>query len=185
MNEMLCHNVRWKRFSGCSGVTLVEVMIGACVAAIGFMGCWMGLGQCLRIAAAHRETIAATECLMQRVEQTRAVGWGAITSATNIRDQILNTPLSDSATLSNLQEQITVTPYPALVPATDTHCGGAQSKWFRANRFTAAARSGFAGHILSARGFATVVAKQSGPEAAGATNFNGNSARGTSEMIKL
>jgi hypothetical protein len=99
------------------GITFIEIMVAISVVAIGFAGCWMGLGQCLRVAAAHRETIAATESLMQRVEQTRAAGWGKITSATSIRDQILNTPLGSSAYLSQVNETITVTPYPALTPA--------------------------------------------------------------------
>ncbi|MGB8355552.1 MAG: hypothetical protein WCD79_16760 [Chthoniobacteraceae bacterium] len=69
------------------------------------------------MAGAHRETIAATECLMQRIEQTRASGWTVLTTATGVRDQILNSPLGCSAPLSQLQEQITISPYPALIPA--------------------------------------------------------------------
>lgn len=109
--------IRARAISRETGATLVEVMIAASVVAIGFIGCWMALAQCLRVSGAHRETIAATECLMQRVDQSRAVGWGVITSGTNIRDQILNTPAGNLQALPNLQETITVTPYPALTPS--------------------------------------------------------------------
>lgn len=99
------------------GITLIEVLVAASIAAIGFAGTWVGLGQCIQIADAHRETIGATQCLMQRVEQLRSAGWGSITTASGIENQVLNIPLSNADSLPNLQEQITVYPYPTLVPA--------------------------------------------------------------------
>lgn len=87
------------------------------VMAIGFIGVWIAAAQCIRLAQAHRETIAATETLMRRVEDCRGAGWNTIVSADNIKANILQMPAADGGYLNNLEEQITVTPYPAVVPA--------------------------------------------------------------------
>jgi prepilin-type N-terminal cleavage/methylation domain-containing protein len=109
------------RMKACSplrqtGFTLAEVMLATSILAVGFAGLWSALGQCLRISRAHLETIAATECLTQRVEQTRAAGWSAVLTASGISGAVLNLPAANAAALPNLQEQITVAPYPPLTP---------------------------------------------------------------------
>jgi len=96
---------------------MVELMVAVSVIALGFLGLWTAFGQCLSLARAHQETIAATECLQQRVEQARSVGWNALLSANGISGQIFNTPCADAGMLPNLTETITVAPYPALTPA--------------------------------------------------------------------
>jgi len=98
-------------------MTIPEVMVALCVMAIGFVAVWTSAAQCIRLAQAHRETIAATETLMRRVEDCRAAGWNTIVSAENIQANILQTPSADGSSLTNLEEQITVTPYPPVSPA--------------------------------------------------------------------
>jgi prepilin-type N-terminal cleavage/methylation domain-containing protein len=100
-----------------TGFTLAEVMLATSILAVGFAGLWAALGQCLSISRAHMETIAATECLTQRVEQARAAGWSAVLTASGISAQVLNLPAANAAALPNLQEQVTVAPYPPLTPA--------------------------------------------------------------------
>src|SRR5258708_2858018 len=92
-------------------------MVASSVLAIGFIGIWMALGQCLTVARAHRETIAATECLLQRAEESRAVGWASLTTTTGIQNAIFVTPPANAAALPQLQETITVSIYPPLTPA--------------------------------------------------------------------
>lgn len=100
-----------------AGFSIPEVLVATCVMAIGFIAVWTSAGQCIRFAQSHRETIAATETLMRRVEDCRAAGWNTITSATSIQANILQTPAADGGYLDHLEEQITVTPYPAITPA--------------------------------------------------------------------
>ncbi len=92
-------------------------MVALCVMSLGFMAVWTSSAQSLRLAQAHRETIAATETLMRRVEDCRASGWNTIVSAESIQANVLQTPAANAAYLSGLEEQITVTPYPAVSPA--------------------------------------------------------------------
>jgi hypothetical protein len=99
-----------------SAFGIVEVMVGVSVCAIGFIGAWLAVGQCVAIARAHRETIAATECLLQRVEETRAVGWTNLISASGIQNHILSIPPANAGALPQLQETITVSSYPPLTP---------------------------------------------------------------------
>lgn len=100
-----------------SAITIPEVMVALCVMAIGFIGVWTAAGQCIRLAQAHRETIAATETLMRRVEDCRAAGWNTVVSAEGIQANILQMPAADGGYLTNIEEQITVTPYPPVTPA--------------------------------------------------------------------
>ncbi|EDY18752.1 hypothetical protein CfE428DRAFT_3789 [Chthoniobacter flavus Ellin428] len=100
-----------------AGISIVEVLVATCVMAIGFIAVWTSAGQCIRFAQSHRETIAATETLMRRVEDCRAAGWNTIVSADSIKADILQSPAADGSYLNNLEEQITVTPYPAVTPA--------------------------------------------------------------------
>ncbi|MEP6669649.1 MAG: hypothetical protein ABJF10_10880 [Chthoniobacter sp.] len=100
-----------------AGISIPEVLVALCVMAIGFVSIWMAAGQCIRLAQAHRETIAATETLMRRVEDCRAVGWNTIVSAQGIQADILQTPAADGGYLTNVEEQITITPYPPVSPA--------------------------------------------------------------------
>jgi hypothetical protein len=104
-------------FNRARALTIPEVMVALCVMAIGFIGVWTSAAQCIRIAQAHRETIAATEVLMQRVEDCRAAGWNTVVNAPSIQSAILAQPAAAGGYLSNLQEQITVTPYPGVTPA--------------------------------------------------------------------
>jgi len=98
-------------------MTIPEVLVAMCVMAIGFVAVWTSAGQCIRFAQAHRETVAATETLMRRVEDCRAAGWNTIVSAESIQANILQTAATDCNCLNNLEEQITVTPYPPVTPA--------------------------------------------------------------------
>lgn len=99
-----------------TGISIPEVLVATCVMAIGFIAVWTATGQCIRLAQAHRETIAATETLMRRVEDCRAAGWNTIVSGDSIKADILATPAADGGFLNNIEEQITVTPYPAVNP---------------------------------------------------------------------
>ncbi len=92
-------------------------MIAVSILALGFACLYTTLGQCLNVSRSHLEVLAATECLAQRAEQARAAGWGSILTASAVRDQILSVPLANASALPNLQEQITITPYPAVTPA--------------------------------------------------------------------
>jgi hypothetical protein len=100
-----------------TGISIPEVLVATCVMAIGFVSIWTAAGQCIRVAQAHRETIAATETLMRRVEDCRAAGWNTIVSADSIKADILQTPPADGGFLNHIEEQITVAPYPAVTPA--------------------------------------------------------------------
>lgn len=108
---------KYGRRSAQAGITIPEVMVAAVIMAIGLIGVWTATGQCIRLAQSHRETIAATETLMRRVEDCRASGWNTIVSGDSIKADILQTPAADGGYLNNLEEQITVTPYPAVTPA--------------------------------------------------------------------
>lgn len=99
------------------GLTIPEVLAAVCVVAIGLIAIWTSAAQCIHLAQAHRETIAATETLLRRVEDCRAAGWNTIVSADSIKADILQIPSVDSCYLQNLEEQITITPYPAVTPA--------------------------------------------------------------------
>jgi hypothetical protein len=98
-------------------MTIPEVLIALCVMAIGFIAVWTSAAECIRMAQSQRETIAATETLMRRVEDCRAAGWNNVVSAESIQANILQTPAADGGYLGNIEEQITVTPYPAVTPA--------------------------------------------------------------------
>jgi hypothetical protein len=98
------------------GVSMPEVLMALCVMSFGFLALWTSAGQCLQMARSHRETIAATETLLRRVEDCRAAGWNTIVSASSIRDNILGMT-TNSAALAEIEEQITVTPYPPVTPA--------------------------------------------------------------------
>lgn len=99
------------------GATMPEVLVALCIIAIGFAAVWNSAGQCLRLARAHRETIAATEILLRRVEDSRAAGWSAVVTAAGIQNNVLQSSAVDSALLPGVVEQITVAPYPAVSPA--------------------------------------------------------------------
>ena len=73
------------------------------------------------VARAHRETIAATECLLERAEESRAVGWTNLTTPAGIQNNIFINAPANAAALPQLQETITVSPYPALTPDADPH----------------------------------------------------------------
>jgi hypothetical protein len=94
-----------------------EVLVALCVIAIGFVAVWTSAGQCLQMARAHRETLAATETLLRRVEDCRAAGWNTVVSASGIRENILQAAVVDAGWLPGAEEQITVTPYPPVTPA--------------------------------------------------------------------
>jgi hypothetical protein len=98
-------------------MTMPEVLVAMCVMSIGFAAVWLGAGQCLQMARTHRETIAATETLLRRVEDCRAAGWSTVTSASAIQSNILCSPVTAGDMLPGAEEQITVTPYPAVSPA--------------------------------------------------------------------
>lgn len=100
-----------------SGTTVPEVLVALCILAVGFAAVWTAAGQCLQMARAHRETIAATNLLLQRVEDCRASGWNTIVSASAIRDDILYAAATDASSLPNVSEEITVSPYPPVSPA--------------------------------------------------------------------
>ncbi len=100
-----------------SAFTFAEVMVSLALLGMGLASLWTGMGQCLKMSRSHLETIAATECLAQRVEQSRAAGWSAVLSSSGVRDQILSVPSANASALPNLQEQITIAPYPAVTPA--------------------------------------------------------------------
>ncbi len=100
-----------------AGMTMPEVLMALCVIAIGFVAVWTSSGQCLQLARAHRETIAATETLFQRVEDSRTAGWNIIVSGEGIRENILAVKADQAGWLPELEEQITVTPYPPVTPA--------------------------------------------------------------------
>ncbi len=106
-----------KRRSAVPGMTLPEVLVALVILSIGLAAVWASAAQCLKMARANRETIAATEALMQRVEYSRAAGWSTIVNASAIRDNILQTAAPGAASLEGVEEQITVTPYPAVSPA--------------------------------------------------------------------
>ena len=95
-----------------------EVLVALSVLAVGFIGVWTSAGQCLQIARAHRETIAATEVLMRRVEDCRSTGWNTILTPEGIKENILNMSATDATALPGIEEKITITPYPAVTPAT-------------------------------------------------------------------
>ena len=100
-----------------AGITIPEVIVAACVMAIGLIAVWTATGQCIRLAQAHRETIAATKTLMRRVEDCRAAGWNTIVTADSIKANLLQTAAADGGYLNNIEEQITVAPYPPVTPA--------------------------------------------------------------------
>jgi hypothetical protein len=94
-----------------------EVLVALCILAIGFAAVWTTAGQCLQMARVHRETIAATNLLLRRVEDCRASGWDTIVSAPAIRDNILHAAATDANSLPGVSEEITVSPYPPVSPA--------------------------------------------------------------------
>lgn len=94
-----------------------EVLVALLISSMGFLGTWMAAGRCLQIVHAHRETIAATNILLGRVEDTRSAGWNTVVDAQSIANNILSKADVNSQWLPGAEEQITVTTYPAVTPA--------------------------------------------------------------------
>ena len=99
------------------GTTMPEVLVSLCILSIGFAAVWTTAGRCLQMARSHRETIAATEVLMRRVEDCRAAGWNTVVSPAGIRDNILQADVPSASFLPDVEELITVAPYPPVTPA--------------------------------------------------------------------
>jgi hypothetical protein len=100
-----------------AGATIIEVVLAGAIVAL-FLGSLFVLNSTgIGIVKAHRETAAANLCLQDRLEQARASNWSEITDPNWIKDQILQAAPPASSLLRNLEEQITVSPYPPPVPA--------------------------------------------------------------------
>lgn len=102
--------------AGQAGVTLVETMVGSALAAFGLIGLYVASSQCLSTTRAHREILTAEHCLEQRTEQYRAATWTQLTTASGVQGLLNVAPVNDAA-LGGHAERITVSAYPAAVPA--------------------------------------------------------------------
>ena len=99
-----------------AGGGIVEAVVGTSIAVIGIAGLTLANGNCLSIARAHRELLTADHCLQQRADQFRGAGWSQITGASGVQS-LLNVAAVNDDSLASHVEQVTVTAYPAVVPA--------------------------------------------------------------------
>jgi len=95
-----------------SGGTLVEAMIAASLAAMVLGALATSSSICMGLVRAQRETVASNLLLQERLEQMRAGGWRQVTNPAALRDEVLGSLSSQERLLSNVRQQITVSPYP-------------------------------------------------------------------------
>lgn len=95
-----------------SAFTLVEVLVAAGVAAVGFMAVLFLNMSNLRTVKSARQSNAATLCLQERAEQLRLADWRKITNPVYLRDTLLANSTRSAAPLSEISEKITVTAFP-------------------------------------------------------------------------
>jgi len=64
-----------------SAFTLVEVMIGVIILAVGFAGLYLGFSHGFAILQVTRENLRATQILQEKMETIRLFDWAQITNA--------------------------------------------------------------------------------------------------------
>lgn len=74
---------------------------------------------CCRIVCVQRETVAANELLMDRLDQIGSGGWNQIGDGAALRDHVFGTPSALVELLPGSREVITVSAYPEPTPATN------------------------------------------------------------------
>ena len=99
-----------------AGNTLLEVMVGVSIAAIGITGLCVANANSLSIARAHRELLIIDQCLQQRTEQCRTASWAQITDPAGISDLLSQSPVGTASLLQSRSEKITVSAYPPVTP---------------------------------------------------------------------
>jgi hypothetical protein len=105
-----------RSFKSVSGATILEAVFAGAIMAL-FMGGLFELNaRNVQLLKSGKESFAATIVLEERLEQLRSGKWADITSADYLQT-ILAQPASSSAQLPKLSEQISITEYPASVPA--------------------------------------------------------------------
>jgi len=92
--------------------TLIEVLVAAGVAAVGFLAVILLNTANLRYVKSSRQSNAATLCLQERAEQLRLADWRKITSPSYLCDTLLATSAKSAAPLSEISEKVTVTAFP-------------------------------------------------------------------------
>jgi hypothetical protein len=65
----------------------------------------------------QQETISATLCLQERLDNVRFLSWAALTDSSRIQQELFANPPKSGASLAGLVEDITVSTYPAAGPA--------------------------------------------------------------------
>jgi hypothetical protein len=100
--------------------TLLENVVACAVIAVGLAGTYMVNGQCMGVMRMAKDEAAASQVLQQRIEDLRIGNWQRISSPTWIRDSVLNVAADGAATLKNLNETITVTPYNGTITTSNT-----------------------------------------------------------------
>lgn len=103
-----------------AGFTLLENVVACAVIAIGLAGTYLVNGQCMGVLRMAKDEASASQVLQQRIENLRIANWQRISSPTWIRDNILNAPADGAATLANLTEKVTITPYKGTLTTTNT-----------------------------------------------------------------
>ena len=92
-------------------------MIAATLAATILAALATASSVCLGLVRAHRETVASTLLLQERLEQLRGGGWTNVTDSTMLCDQVLGRQSAQEPMLTGVRQQITVSPYPEVSPA--------------------------------------------------------------------
>lgn len=99
------------RVKGCSGFSLVEVMVATALIGIGLGGIMMVNSQILRMAKDTRHTNAASLMLQARVEQMRNTSWDNMTSASHLKNDILAQDRAAGSGIPGAEVRIKVAAY--------------------------------------------------------------------------
>jgi hypothetical protein len=92
-------------------------MVAACIATLVLGALANAVASIHGMVRAQRETIAANQLLVERLEQMRSEGWTEITSSSYLRDHVLAVASSHARFLARCHETITVSTYPPVTPA--------------------------------------------------------------------
>ena len=106
------------RLAGIAGFTLVEVLVAAGVALVGFLAVTLLNTAHLRYVKSARQSNAASLCLQERVEQLRLADWRKLTNSSYLQDTLLATATKSAAPLDQISEKVTVAAFPDDTVAT-------------------------------------------------------------------
>lgn len=109
----ICHHPQSRRDE--AGLSIAEALISAALASTVIAALCMANAACLGLVKAHKETLAVTQRLNERIEQFRSANWSQITDAKQVQTLVAQTS-TESSFLTDHVEQVTISTYPPVVP---------------------------------------------------------------------